>query len=88
MPRVYFGTNRKSNPKKAPDDFGSGFSEDGLATLLFGMKVGMFQRFIREPDGSFRVAMFELTYYTDLKTGRLLETFNNPYTGETNQVPR
>jgi hypothetical protein len=35
--KVYFGTNRKPNRKKAPDDFGSGFSEDGLATLRFGM---------------------------------------------------
>lgn len=27
-----------------------------------------------------------LTYYTDLDTGELLETFANPYTGETNKV--
>jgi hypothetical protein len=59
---------------------------DAHATLLFGMKVGMFQRFFREPDGRFKVAMFELTYYTDLATGQLLETFANPYTGETNKV--
>jgi esterase/lipase superfamily enzyme len=37
MPKVYFGTNRKPNRKKATDDFGSGFSEDGLANLRFGM---------------------------------------------------
>jgi hypothetical protein len=59
---------------------------DAHAKLLFGMKVGMFQRFFREPDGSFRSAMFELTYYTDLATGELLEAFANPYTGETNKV--
>lgn len=37
MPKVYFGTNRKPNRKKAPDDFGTGFSDDGLANLRFGM---------------------------------------------------
>jgi len=59
---------------------------DARARLLFGMKVGMFQRFYRQPDGNFRLAMFELTYYTDLATGELLEEFANPYTGETNRV--
>lgn len=59
---------------------------DAHAQLLFGMQVGMFQRFDRQPDGSFRIRMFELTYYTDPVTGELLETFDNPYTGETNKV--
>jgi esterase/lipase superfamily enzyme len=35
--KPYFGTNRKPNRKSAPEDFGSGFSEDGLANLRFGM---------------------------------------------------
>jgi hypothetical protein len=59
---------------------------DAQAKLLFGMKVGMFHRFYRQSDGSYKLAMFELTYYTDLATGELLETFANPYTGETNKV--
>lgn len=59
---------------------------DAHATLLFGMKVGMFHRFFRQPDGRFAVAMFELTYYTDLDTGELLEEFHNPYTGATNRA--
>ena len=37
MPKVYFGTNRTPNRKSKPDDFGRGFSEDGLANLRFGM---------------------------------------------------
>lgn len=53
---------------------------------LFGMKVGMFHRFFRQRDGSYQLAMFELTYYTDLDTGRLLDIFQNPYTGEVNDV--
>jgi hypothetical protein len=56
------------------------------ARLLFGMQVGMFHRFFAQPDGTYKLAMFELTYYTDLETGALLETFDNPYTGETNRV--
>ena len=59
---------------------------DARTTLMFGMKVGMFHRFFRQSDGSYKYAMFELTYYTDLETGALLQTFDNPYTGETNQV--
>ena len=37
MVKIYFGTNRKPNRQKAPDDFGRGFSADGLANLRFGM---------------------------------------------------
>jgi hypothetical protein len=59
---------------------------DARATALFGMKIGMFHQFFRQPDGSFRLAMFELTYYTDLATGEMLEEFVNPYTGQTNKV--
>jgi hypothetical protein len=46
----------------------------------------MFHRFFQQPDGSYKLAMFELTYYTDLATGELLEEYENPYTGQTNRV--
>jgi len=59
---------------------------DARAQALFGMKIGLFHRFYRQPDGNFKLAMFELTYYTDLSSGELLETFDNPYTGETDRV--
>ena len=59
---------------------------DAQAEALFGMKVGMFHRFFRQLDGDYKLAMFELTYYTDLASGALLEEFANPYTGETNRV--
>ena len=59
---------------------------DSEATPIYGMKVGMFQRYFRQPGGFWKLAMFELTYYTDLQTGRLLETWENPYTGATNKV--
>ena len=59
---------------------------DAKAQALFGMKVGMFQQFFRQANGDYKLAMFELTYYTDLASGELLEEFENPYSGETNQV--
>jgi len=59
---------------------------NGKAEAMFGMKVGMFHRFFRQSDGNFKIAFFELTYFTDLQTGELLRRFDNPYTGETNTV--
>ena len=56
------------------------------ATPLFGMEVGRFCRFFRQANGSFMLAMFELSYYTDTVTGQLLEKFQNPYTGLVNEV--
>jgi hypothetical protein len=56
------------------------------STALYGMEVGMFHRWFPQPDGSFKAAFFELTYYTDLSTGKLLREFANPYTGTTNKV--
>lgn len=36
MTRIYFATNRRPNRATNPDDFGSHFSDDGLANLRFG----------------------------------------------------
>ncbi len=59
---------------------------DSQAQALYGMKIGLFQRYFEQPGGYWKLAMFELTYYTDLHTGKLLERYKNPYTGETNSV--
>jgi hypothetical protein len=59
---------------------------DAKTTPLYGMEVGMFHRWFQQPDGNFKAAFFELTYYTDLITGELLREFANPYTGKTNKV--
>lgn len=59
---------------------------DARATALFGMKIGMFHQFFRQTDGTHKLVIFELTYYTDLTSGKLLEEFDNPYTGERNRV--
>lgn len=53
---------------------------------LHGMQVGIFQRYFPQADGQWKIAMFELTYYTDLDTGELLQSWGNPYTGATNTV--
>ncbi len=37
MVEVFFATNRRANRKKDPTDFGKDFSEDGLASLRFGL---------------------------------------------------
>jgi len=37
-------------------------------------------------DGSYRKVLREVGFYTDLKTGEILETMENPYTGETVRV--
>jgi hypothetical protein len=59
---------------------------ESRAQPLYGMKVGIFQRYFKQPDGYWKLAMFELTYYTNLQTGKLLNEFKNPYTGEINTV--
>lgn len=59
---------------------------DAKVTALYGMEVGMFHRWYRQADGSFKAAFFELTYYTDPSTNTLLREFANPYTGRTDRV--
>lgn len=59
---------------------------DARSTALYNMEVGMFHRWYRQPDGSFKAAFFELTYYSDPGSGTLLREFRNPYTGKINTV--
>ena len=59
---------------------------DAICRPLHGMQVGMFHQFAKQADGTWRFAILELTYYTDLESGALLETYANPYTGDTNRV--
>lgn len=59
---------------------------DARSTALYNMEVGMFHRWYRQTDGSFKAAFFELTYYSDPDSGTLLREFSNPYTGEINTV--
>jgi len=60
---------------------------DDVLTPLFGTLIGSFQRLRPEPGKGFELTMLELSYFTDLKTGAVLDTFTNPYNGKLCQVP-
>jgi Protein of unknown function (DUF1838) len=50
---------------------------------LDGFNVG---RFAKQPDGGFQWMSREVAYYRDLKTGKILNEWDNPITGQKNQV--
>ena len=49
---------------------------------LFGFEVFSGLRVLQQPDGSWQRLCRELVFYTDLKTGAILEQWDNPFTGE------
>ncbi len=53
---------------------------------LFGYEGFGMSRVTRLPDGRYENLHREISYYTDLKTGEILETWKNPLTGETVRV--
>lgn len=56
---------------------------DGEAVKpLFGFDVFSAIRVVKQPDGSYQRMCRELIFYRDLKTGQLLDEWDNPYTGE------
>ena len=63
-----------------------GVVEDRVSPM-FGMLVGSFQRMKPLDDGSFILNMLELSYFTDLQTGEVLDTFVNPYNGKEVEIP-
>ncbi len=60
---------------------------DNVIQPLFGMLVGSFQRLRPIPGKGFEVNMLEMSYFTDLATGAVLDTFKNPYNGKVVEVP-
>ena len=54
---------------------------------LLGVSQQIFTRHKRKPDGSFDAVYLELVYFTDLETGKVLDKWNNPYTGRSVTVP-
>lgn len=60
---------------------------DQVVTPLFGMLIGSFQRLRPLPGKGFELNMLELSYFTDLQTGAVLDTFVNPYNGKKCVVP-
>jgi hypothetical protein len=61
---------------------------DDRITPLYGVLGGTFSRYKKLANGNFEGRTFEVAYFTDWTTGQLLDTFKNPYTGETVSVPQ
>lgn len=54
--------------------------------LLFGFEVFSTVRVLRRSDGNYDRMCKEVVFYTDPATGEILETWDNPYTGENVRV--
>jgi hypothetical protein len=54
---------------------------------MMGFLAATFSQYRRLDDDSFEARALEIGYFTDLATGRLLETWKNPVTGTTVDVP-
>ena len=60
---------------------------DGEVTPLWNMQVFFVQQARAHRATEFDVASLEVVFLTDLDSGALLDTWRNPYTGETVPVP-
>ena len=60
---------------------------DSALKPLFSVNSVAFAYYRSQPDGSFRGRRVEVIYHGDLVTGQRLESFLNPYTGATVEVP-
>jgi len=61
---------------------------DGNIKPLYGVLAGTLAQYKQHDEWTWEGASFEVAYFTDWETGELLETFDNPYTGETVEVPQ
>jgi hypothetical protein len=65
-----------------------GVVNEDVVDPLFGMLIGSFQRLSEAEDGKgYILNMLELSYFTDLETGAVIDTFKNPYNGAICQIP-
>lgn len=67
------GTIFTQFPEKAPE-------------ALFAFEGFNVCRTVPQEDGTWQFLSRELSFYRDLATGELIDTWNNPFTGETNEV--
>ncbi len=56
-------------------------------TPLYGVLAGTMARYKQLDEWRYEGVSFEVAYFTDWETGEVMETFDNPYTGETVEVP-
>jgi hypothetical protein len=61
---------------------------DSKAIPMLGILAGTFSQYRRLDEDTFEARALEVAYFTDLDTGRLLETWDNPVTGKTVEVPQ
>ncbi|MBT4741364.1 MAG: DUF1838 family protein [Rhodospirillaceae bacterium] len=61
---------------------------DGRITPMFGLLASTFFKYTRIDELTFEMRSFEVAYFTDLATGKLLEKWENPFTGEVCDVPQ
>ena len=54
---------------------------------LFDVVAAVFARYRSLSDGSVEAVTAELSWFTDKETGKALDRYRNPYTGETVDVP-
>ena len=59
---------------------------DDMLNPLFGMLIGSFMRMEPAEEG-FMMNMLEMSYFYDLESGAIIDTFVNPYTGNEVQIP-
>jgi hypothetical protein len=56
---------------------------DSAFTPLWELHSGIMFRTVDKPDGTYEVHAISAIYYTDIETEKFIETFKNPFTGET-----
>ena len=61
---------------------------DARAIPMVGILAGTFSQYKRLDEDTFEAHALEVAYFTDLKTGKLLETWKNPVTGTVVDVPQ
>jgi hypothetical protein len=61
---------------------------DHVAIPMMGILAGTFSRYRKIRDDAYSAKTLEVAYFTDLDTGRLLETWQNPVTGKVVEVPQ
>ncbi len=59
-----------------------GVRDNEAVRPLMGFEVFSGLRVLKQPDGSYQRLCRELVFYRDLKTGAMLDEWDNPYTGE------
>lgn len=61
---------------------------ESLATPMWGILAGTFSRCRKISEDTYEVKSIEVAYFTDLETGKLKETWRNPFTDTTVDLER